>query len=220
MFNLKQSIAEWRQKMLAAGIKSPVPLEELESHLREEIERQVKLGTDAQQAFEATVSAIGPAKELKTEFAKNRDWLGFLQFEIADKECEMKWTRILHIVFWSLFLLFFGGGLLLKKGGFSEMTAVERMSGLTAMALSYLLSCSGFLGRKIFPIILNKAKRVAICASCGVVIALWVMIFLVRVDCNMEQFTIEFLWAFVVPVGALSGLSSGLEIAAWKKTAA
>ena len=39
MFDLEQSITNWRKQMLAAGIKSPVPLEELEIHLREEIER-------------------------------------------------------------------------------------------------------------------------------------------------------------------------------------
>jgi hypothetical protein len=39
MFNLEQAIATWRRQMLAAGLKSPVPLEELESHLREEMEQ-------------------------------------------------------------------------------------------------------------------------------------------------------------------------------------
>ena len=38
--------------MLAAGIKTPVPLEELESHLREEIEQQTKLGLSEAEAFE------------------------------------------------------------------------------------------------------------------------------------------------------------------------
>ena len=37
MFGLEQAIADWRQQMLAAGIKTPVPLEELEIHLREDI---------------------------------------------------------------------------------------------------------------------------------------------------------------------------------------
>jgi len=37
MFSLEKSISEWRRQMLAAGIKTPVPLEELEIHLREEI---------------------------------------------------------------------------------------------------------------------------------------------------------------------------------------
>jgi hypothetical protein len=43
MFSLEQSIAEWRTQMLAAGIKTPTLLEELENHLRDEIERQAKL---------------------------------------------------------------------------------------------------------------------------------------------------------------------------------
>jgi hypothetical protein len=46
MFNLEQSIIEWRKQMLAAGIKTPVPLDELEIHLREEIERQMASGLD------------------------------------------------------------------------------------------------------------------------------------------------------------------------------
>ena len=45
MFDLEKSIADWRTQMLAAGIKSPVPLEELESHLREEITQQTKSGS-------------------------------------------------------------------------------------------------------------------------------------------------------------------------------
>src|ERR1700729_2834437 len=78
MFNLEQSIADWRKQMLAAGIKSPVPLEELEGHLREEIEEQVKLGKNEQQAFEATVLQIGRGRELQTEFAKERSWQDLL----------------------------------------------------------------------------------------------------------------------------------------------
>jgi hypothetical protein len=71
MFDLEQSIAQWRQQMLAAGIKSPVPLEELESHLRDEIERQTQSGASEQEAFQQTVLEIGQANELKAEFVKN-----------------------------------------------------------------------------------------------------------------------------------------------------
>jgi hypothetical protein len=70
MFNLEQSIVEWRKEMLAAGIKSPVPLQELESHLREEIELQILAGSDAPFAFDAAVRQIGKATFIKTEFAK------------------------------------------------------------------------------------------------------------------------------------------------------
>ncbi len=71
MFDLEQSIVEWWQEMLAAGIKMPVPLEELESHLREEIERQVKSGISTQQAFEISIQQIGQPKMLKSEFKKS-----------------------------------------------------------------------------------------------------------------------------------------------------
>jgi hypothetical protein len=70
MFNLDTAITEWRQQMLAAGIKTPVPLEELESHLRDDIEQQMQSGLNAQQAFETAVQRIGCANEIKSEFKK------------------------------------------------------------------------------------------------------------------------------------------------------
>jgi hypothetical protein len=72
MFDLEESIAQWRRQMLAAGIKRPVPLEELEIHLRDEIERQMQSGVDAQQAFEMAVARIGHATVLKQEFNKTK----------------------------------------------------------------------------------------------------------------------------------------------------
>jgi prepilin signal peptidase PulO-like enzyme (type II secretory pathway) len=70
MFNLDQAVAEWRCRMLAAGIKTPVPLDELEIHLRDDVEQQVRSGSDAQQAFEAAVVRIGQPAALKREFTK------------------------------------------------------------------------------------------------------------------------------------------------------
>jgi len=70
MFDLEPAIANWRRQMLAAGIKTPVPLEELELHLREEIERQIKSGLDGPRAFEISVARIGEAVLIGTEFKK------------------------------------------------------------------------------------------------------------------------------------------------------
>ncbi|MGA2543821.1 MAG: twin-arginine translocase subunit TatC [Verrucomicrobiota bacterium] len=70
MFNLEQSIAEWRRQMLAAGIKTPVPLEELEIHLREEIERQTKSGLSETEAFTTALQKIGQAQMVQNEFKK------------------------------------------------------------------------------------------------------------------------------------------------------
>jgi uncharacterized membrane protein len=71
MFGLEKSIADWRRQMLAAGIETPVPLEELETHLREEIERQAKSGLDEQKAFEISVQRVGQPKVLNSEFKKS-----------------------------------------------------------------------------------------------------------------------------------------------------
>jgi hypothetical protein len=71
MFDLEKAIADWRRQMLAAGIKSPVPLAELEIHLREEIEQQMKSGLSEQKAFEISVQQIGQPKMLKREFNKS-----------------------------------------------------------------------------------------------------------------------------------------------------
>ncbi|HEV2330672.1 MAG TPA: hypothetical protein VGY56_17970 [Verrucomicrobiae bacterium] len=80
MFDLEKSVAEWRRQMLAAGIKAPVPLDELEAHLRDEIVWQMRSGIDEQRAFEAAISQIGNGAELKKEFAKNK---GLLRFSSA-----------------------------------------------------------------------------------------------------------------------------------------
>ena len=70
MFNLEQSISEWRGQMLSAGVKNPDIVDELESHLREDWARRVQSGESEEQAFEGAVQGIGQASLLKHEFAK------------------------------------------------------------------------------------------------------------------------------------------------------
>jgi len=71
MFDLNQAITEWRRKMADGGIKTSAVLDELESHLREDVERQMRSGASEQEAFEAGVKKIGPAGALKREFRKS-----------------------------------------------------------------------------------------------------------------------------------------------------
>lgn len=70
MLNLEHAIAEWRRQMLASGIKAPDVLDELESHLRDELDHQLRRGLDPQDAFQSAIQNIGQPKLLKTEFAK------------------------------------------------------------------------------------------------------------------------------------------------------
>jgi hypothetical protein len=82
MFNLEKSITDWRRQMLAAGIKTPVPLKELESHLRDEIERQMKSGRSEAEAFTTAVQKIGQGHTVQNEFEK-----------VEETEGERKWKE-------------------------------------------------------------------------------------------------------------------------------
>jgi ABC-type transport system involved in cytochrome c biogenesis permease subunit len=70
MFNLEQAIAEWRRQMLAAGIKSPVPLEELESHLRQDFAALVLAGKPEPEAFQLAAARLGSPASMRIEFDK------------------------------------------------------------------------------------------------------------------------------------------------------
>ena len=100
MFDREQSIAEWRRQMLAAGIKTPVPLEELEIHLREDIEQQMRSGFSEQEAFGSAIKKIGRPRLLKTEFQK-ADCIG--TFMITYRILGVLWMA-LSGVFGPLFL--------------------------------------------------------------------------------------------------------------------
>jgi hypothetical protein len=144
MFNLEQSIAEWRQQMLAAGIKSPAPLEELESHLREEIERLRELGIDEGRAFGKAVQQIGPPNALKREFQK----LNMLTIERK---------RIIAIAAGVLTVF---TGFILVWGAAVQSREAEKMAGSRALfvlglslfidgaAISFLASKRSFLATK------------------------------------------------------------------------
>ena len=83
--------------MLAAGIKTPAPLEELENHLREEIERRMQSGLDPQQAFEIAGQQIGQARAVKDEFNK----------------IERKNMKRSVLIASGMFAVFFGPGMIL-----------------------------------------------------------------------------------------------------------
>jgi Clp amino terminal domain, pathogenicity island component len=72
MFNLEQAIAEWRRQMMAAGITGPESLDELEGHLRDDIEQRMRSGSSELDAFESAVQQIGQPTALESEFAKVR----------------------------------------------------------------------------------------------------------------------------------------------------
>lgn len=71
MFNLEQAIGEWRRQMASAALKSDELLAELESHLREELDAQLRAGVALEPAFRVAVRSLGTPQELGKEFAKS-----------------------------------------------------------------------------------------------------------------------------------------------------
>lgn len=164
MFNLDQAIAEWRRQMLAAGIKTPRPLEELESHLREDVDDQMRSGVNAQPAFATAVQRLGQACLLKAEFAKS----GGLK--------EARPGKVIGIAcctFAGLFSLFLGPRFLTIR----ELSMAERMWGLAAVALTVLSLVSFRFSYKFLPVISDRRVRMTVGVACGLTGAVWLLVF-------------------------------------------
>jgi hypothetical protein len=79
MFNLETAIKHWRNQMVTAGLHSTPALDELESHLREDIDRQARAGITPENAFAAAAGRVGEPGALKAEFAKGGCNRGLLE---------------------------------------------------------------------------------------------------------------------------------------------
>jgi hypothetical protein len=216
MFNLEKSITEWRRQMLSAGIKSPVPLEELEAHLCEEIEQLVKSGRSESEAFRSAVQTIGRARVVHGEFKKIAPSIGATKWKLME---------ILFAIMASAVPLLICAELFRFKTTRSsvDFTFDQQISGLAAMGLFALFAWGGRLSYKIFPIVLSKRRRDIITIFCALPVMLWWVVFLrfiaPRHDFTVDQFVINFIWAFFTPAGLMIGLPWGLETAFRKRMA-
>ena len=216
MFDLEKAIAEWRQKSLAADIKTPVPLDELESHLREEIERLMRTGMGAEMACETAMEKIGAANALKIEFAK-------VEKEMRAAK-QVKLMLAYSLVAIAVFGAAIGAMLFFRVGSFSELNSAQQNSAYAALAVMLLFGFVGLFGYKIFPTIGRKRIRDAICVSAGVALAIWwtilFWVILPSHEYTMDELLVLIVWGFVMPFGLMVGLCSGIERAAGKSVRA
>ena len=70
MRDVEEQIAEWRRQMAVGGITNSIILDELESHLRDDVEEQLRSGLNVPLAFESAVRRLGHAHALELEFKK------------------------------------------------------------------------------------------------------------------------------------------------------
>lgn len=138
MFNIEQAISEWRQQMLDAGIQSPTPLDELESHLRDDVEHRMKLGQGEAEAFQAAAQKLGQAGSLKTEFARAD---GFLNWFGDNKNTRV--NRVLGVLWMAQCLWFLATFIKTFYGAF-PIQAVS--SGLLFLIFFLWLYATGVRG--------------------------------------------------------------------------
>jgi len=224
MRDLNEKISEWRSRMAAGGIKSPAVLDELESHLREDVEREARAGWDGVAAFENAVNRIGRSDLLKAEFAKIKESKEKLMSRIIGIAC---------CVFTSLYSLMLAPHLFLIH----ELSPMERILGLTAVIIT-LVSLVGLkFSYKILPVIRNQRVRIRIVAMCGLVAIAWLGVFSsllpnvivpyvfrnINVNAPTESLQALFvvglslLWAMTL-AAVLGGAAYGLEKAARRGT--
>ena len=214
MFNLEQAIVEWRRQMLAAGIKTPVPLEELESHLRDEIERQTESGLSAAEAFPAAVHKIGAAQGIQSEFRK---------VEAIKEDRQWQLVQIMLVAFTGLSPILCASAAFSKHGVASEMTPGQLISILAAATSLPLLAWGGRLSYRLLPVIQTKRDREAIHLSYLLPVIFWwigfLRLILPRYDFMVGQLMVTLCWAIFPSMGVCFGLLWGIETAARKKVA-
>ena len=220
MFDLDKAITGWRQQMLAAGIKTPVPLEELEIHLREEIERQMKSGLSPQQAFGSAEKKVGRASELKREFKKSDAPMEMQQIiKLAGAIC-IAIALLCQVSFCSppVFDFAFAHGL--------RLGLMMRMLALAVLVIPVAITVLSWkFNHKLLPFIRNQWLRRVVGIVCYGGCLLWIRFVIFHLPVGAigtttgSFFLIYFLFGSQWTVMALlGGVGHGLEKAAHRQT--
>ena len=164
MRDLNVQISKWRTRMAAGGIKSAVVLDELESHLREEIDRQTRLGVEESGAFEIAAQKIGDSELLKSEFAKIRRVKEVPVGRVVGAACCAAAALYSTVLAPALFTV-------------SELSFGQRLLGLTAFCLTLLFFTSLRFSHKYLPAIRSRRARIVSVSFCAAAGFVWLLLF-------------------------------------------
>jgi hypothetical protein len=219
MSNLDKQIAEWRMRMAAGGIKAPAVLDELESHLREDISRLVKAGVSEEKAVVTAIERIGQSDALNAEFAK-----------VAVNKAA-RFGKVLGIAC-CLAALPLPMLMAPKFLTIPELTAGERLLGFTAVLVTFLSIASWRFSHRFLPVIPNRKLRLTASVTCGLAGLISVCVFCALLPTVIEPrlfaesnagelrpvfaMAIAIFWALAL-TAVFGALAYGLEEAAQRK---
>lgn len=204
MFDLEKQISEWRKQMLGAGIKIPAPLEELESHLREEIEHLVKSGHEEETAFNTAVHKIGSGQALQHEFMKA---------ETPGKN--LKWRLVeIYFLLATLVLPLLAGWLVYfsKADRVSDMNSSQQTSSLAAVIVFSLVAWGMRLSSGRFPGLQTDRIRNVIFVPVLLWLTALAYVIMPNSQLTESQSAVVSLWG-ITPFGILAGWCWGYATA-------
>ena len=197
MFDLEKSIAGWRRQISSEGIRTSALLDELEGHLREEVETKTHSGLDGQRAFENAVREIGRPDMIKNEFKK----IGAIG-RVAE------WLMIGICAAFVALILFLGGAtvVLCFTGIADRVMAVVAMAATLAVALAWRHAIP------FLPLIANPWKGLAAAFAC-IVAGFVTASFYVRImEVSGQALQASMLWAvFIIAVFSCVGIGLGMS---------
>jgi hypothetical protein len=164
MRDLDEKIAEWRTRMAAGGVKTPAVLDELETHLREDVEQQIRAGKEDTAAFELAERRIGGSDLLKAEFAK------------IERFKEVSFGRLIGAaccVAAALYSMVLAPVLLTVP----ELGSSQRFLGSAAVSLTLLFLASLRFGYRYLPVIRSRRRRLAAVSACALAGIIWLFVF-------------------------------------------
>lgn len=187
--------------MQAAGLRKAVILDELESHLRDDVAQRVRAGMAAGEAFEAAVGQMGSAAALRAEFEK------------------IRWFTPAHLRRWGMI----GFGLELTAYTLLQLHQLwkatpsggELTLGLLGLAAT-LAAAYGIwqLAPKVMGRIANQTVRSSIVVAGCLSAVTWLLAFawfiLPELTLTPGQFAVVFLWA-MLPMVVVPAIATGLD---------
>jgi hypothetical protein len=201
MFDLQQAIAEWRHQLARGGINSPGVLDELESHLRDDLQQQMRSGMGPRQAFDAALQRLGQNDALKIEFKKVS----------ATAEVLGKLMSVVCILL-AGFIVWMSGYTFLQM----EMSPSEQVVAYTAVGFTLLVACGWRYAVPFLPVIANRLKRMTVglvCFASGIIFCNLFLYFVPHFESHDRQLPAIGFWA-VFPIAVFACLGLALMMSA------
>ncbi|HEV2691634.1 MAG TPA: permease prefix domain 1-containing protein [Verrucomicrobiae bacterium] len=196
--------------MLAAGVKNPTPLEELESHLREDIAALQASGLTEADAFQSAVQKIGPPPAVHNEFKK-----------VAATNTGLNWKHLelLFAGYALLFPLVIGSlAYVSTNGDLADLTPGEKLSALAAAITFSLLAYALRVSHEKFPLLQTNRIRDVIFVPVMLWLVILAYVIMPHTVLASAQKTIASLWG-LAPFGIIIGWCWGFATTSRKNLA-